>query len=168
MCRKPLLPGTYPMSSSLARNFVFSFCLVIPGRYLWSMMAKLGKKNNARRFRKQYISPVGTFPQQILTLCNVTCKYTRISCLVLSCLVLYKLQEFVSRWDRKVLHGSGFRNLSEFLKKRQDSHHLVMFTWSTFVENDATTKEESHIKGSRERSPEPVYEKPRHVLNFEQ
>jgi hypothetical protein len=51
-------------------------------------------------------------PQQILTLCNVTCKYTRISCLV-----LYKLQEIVSRWDTKVLHGSSFRNLSEFLKE---------------------------------------------------
>jgi hypothetical protein len=83
--------------------------------------------------------------------------------------MLYKLQEIVSRWDRKVLHGSGFQNLSEFfLKKRQDGDHLVMFTWSTFVENDATTKEESRIKGSRERSPEPVYEKPRHVPKFEQ
>jgi hypothetical protein len=97
---------------ALARNFVFSFCLVIPGRYLWSMMEKMGKENNARRFRKQYISPVGTLPHQILTLCNVTCKYTRISCLV-----LYKLQQIVSRRDRKVLHGSGFRNLSEFLKE---------------------------------------------------
>jgi hypothetical protein len=82
--------------------------------YLWSMIGKLEKKNNAKRFRKQYISPVGTLLQQILTLCNVSCKYTRISCLV-----LYKLQEIVSRWDRKVLHGSGFRNLSEFLKEER-------------------------------------------------
>jgi hypothetical protein len=32
-----------------------------------------------------------------------------------------------------------FRTFLNFLKKRQDRHHLVMFTWSTFVENDATT-----------------------------
>jgi hypothetical protein len=44
-----------------------------------------------------------------------------------------------------------------------------MFTSSTFVEIDATTtKEESLIKGSREWSPEPIYEKPRHVPKFEQ
>jgi hypothetical protein len=61
-----------------------------------------------------------------------------------------------------------FGTFLNFLKKRQDRHLLVMFNWSTFVENDATTKGESHIKGSRERSPEPVYEKPRNVLNFEQ
>jgi hypothetical protein len=60
------------------------FCIFILShatwqRYLWSMMGKMGEKNNARRFRKQYSSPVGTLPQQILTLCNVTCKYTKIS-----------------------------------------------------------------------------------------
>ncbi len=61
-----------------------------------------------------------------------------------------------------------FRTFLNLLKKRQDRHPVVMFTWSTFVENDATTKEESHIKGRREWSPEPLYEKLRHVLKFEQ
>jgi hypothetical protein len=83
--------------------------------------------------------------------------------------MLYKLQGFVSRWDRKSCMALVVGTFLNFLKKRQDRHHLVMFTWSTFVENDATTtKEESHIKGSRERSPEPVYEKPQHVPKFEQ
>jgi hypothetical protein len=126
MCRKPLLPGTYPISSSLARNFVFSICLVIPGRSTVEYDGKLGKKNNARRLRKQYISPMGTVPQQILTLCNVSCKYTRISCLV-----LYKLQEIVSRWGiGRSCVALVFRTFLNFLKKRQDRHHLVIFIWS--------------------------------------
>ncbi len=31
-----------------------------------------------------------------------------------------------------------FGTFLNFLKKQQDRHHLVMFTWSTFVENDET------------------------------
>jgi hypothetical protein len=84
------------------------------------------KKNSARCLRKQYISPMGTLPQQILTFCNVTCKYTRISCLV-----LYKLQEIVSRWGiGRSCMALVFRTFLNFLKKRQDKHHLVMFIWS--------------------------------------
>jgi hypothetical protein len=66
----------------MARNFVFLFFLVIPDRYLSSIMGKNGEKT------MQDISESNT--PQILTLCNVTCKYTRIFCLV-----LYKLQEIV-------------------------------------------------------------------------
>ncbi len=89
------------------------FCIFILSCDTWQIPVeydvKNGKNKQFKTFRKQYISPVGTLHQQILTLCNVTCTYTKISCLV-----LYKLQEFVSRWDRKVLYGSGFQNLSEF------------------------------------------------------
>jgi hypothetical protein len=46
--------------------------------------------------------------------------------------------------------------------------HLVMFTCNTFVENEDTTKEESHINGSREGSPERVSEKLLYVSKFEQ
>ncbi len=104
----------------------FRFVLGYLADLLWSMMGKLGKKNNARRLRKQYISPMGTLPQQILTLCNVTCKYTMISCLV-----LYKFQEIVSRWGiGRSCMALVFRTFLNFLKKRQDRHHLVMFIWS--------------------------------------
>jgi hypothetical protein len=43
-----------------------------------------------------------------------------------------------------------------------------MFTCSTFVENDDTTKEESHINNNREGSPNPVYEKLLYISKFEQ
>jgi hypothetical protein len=45
-----------------------------------------------------------------------------------------------------------FGTFLNFLKKRQDRHHLVMFTWSTFVENDATTRGKPH-KGQQRAEP---------------
>jgi hypothetical protein len=47
-----------------------------------------------------------------------------------------------------------FGTFLNFLKKRQDRHHLVMFTWSTFVENDATTtKRGKPHKGQQRAEP---------------